>query len=57
MSKTTVLLIRPGQTDWNLERRWQGYDNLPLNRAGREQARRLAGWPIVQNNSFAEEKR
>ena len=50
MSTTTVLLIRHGQTDWNVERRWQGHYDAPLNAAGREQAcrlaRRLSGWPI-----------
>ncbi len=50
MSSTTVLLIRHGQTDWNVERRWQGHYDAPLNAVGREQARRLARrlavWPI-----------
>lgn len=50
MTKTTVLLIRHGLTDWNQERRWQGHYDVPLNAVGREQARRLGrrlqGWPI-----------
>lgn len=39
---TTVLLLRHGETDWNAERRIQGWGPVPLNRQGREQAR-LAG--------------
>lgn len=37
---TTLLLARHGQTDWNLEHRWQG--DPPLNDTGRAQARSLA---------------
>lgn len=36
----TVLLLRHGETDWNVERRIQGWGPIPLNRAGREQADR-----------------
>jgi phosphoserine phosphatase len=37
-----VLLVRHGQTDWNLTGRWQGTEPVPLNADGREQARLLA---------------
>ncbi len=39
---TELLLIRHAQTDHNLERRYQGHADTPLNPIGREQARRLA---------------
>lgn len=37
-----ILLIRHGQTDWNRDRRIMGRREIPLNRAGRAEARRLA---------------
>jgi uncharacterized phosphatase len=39
---TTILLARHGETEWNLERRWQGWADPPLNDTGRAQARVLA---------------
>ena len=39
---TTILLVRHGETDWNLHRRLQGHSDTPLNDRGREQARTLA---------------
>jgi broad specificity phosphatase PhoE len=39
---TTLVLIRHGQTDWNVEGRWQGQADPPLNERGRQQARHVA---------------
>jgi broad specificity phosphatase PhoE len=35
-------LIRHGQTEWNVQKRWQGHYDCALNAEGQRQARRLA---------------
>lgn len=40
--RTTIYLVRHGETDWNMQGRWQGHADIPLNAVGREQSRRLA---------------
>ena len=40
--RTTFLLARHGETDWNRDGVFQGHADPPLNEAGREQAHELA---------------
>ena len=42
MARRFVFLTRHGETDWNLEGRWQGHTDIPLNDNGRAQARAVA---------------
>jgi glucosyl-3-phosphoglycerate phosphatase len=39
-----VILIRPGETDWNLQGRMQGWVAAPINEYGRVQVQRLASF-------------
>lgn len=43
-AETLVFLVRHGQTEWNLERRFQGQLDVPLSDEGRTQAELLADW-------------
>lgn len=42
MTVKRIILIRPGETDWNRDGRWQGWVAAPLNEHGRRQAEALA---------------
>jgi len=42
MQRLSVVLVRHGKTDWNVEQRWQGATDTSLNEEGREQARQAA---------------
>ena len=50
MKNVNLYFFRHGQTDWNLQKRFQGSHDIPLNATGREQAlelqTRMAKLPI-----------
>lgn len=56
---STICLIRHGVTDWNMEGRFQGRMDIPLNESGRRQAReaseaiRGSDWDIVVSSPLA----
>ncbi len=39
---TLLLLVRHGETDWNVSQRFQGHTDVPLNEKGRQQAAAIA---------------
>ncbi|MBI3996689.1 MAG: 2,3-bisphosphoglycerate-dependent phosphoglycerate mutase [Candidatus Omnitrophica bacterium] len=46
----TLVLIRHGQSQWNLENRFTGWVDIPLTDAGREEARR--GAELIRGMTF-----
>ena len=50
-TKTRVVLVRHGETEWNRVQRFRGRTDIQLNETGRRQARalakRLSGWPLA----------
>ena len=46
----TLILIRHGQSQWNLENRFTGWVDVPLTDAGREEARR--GAALIRGRHF-----
>ncbi|MDQ3705306.1 MAG: histidine phosphatase family protein [Chloroflexota bacterium] len=50
--ETLVYLVRHGQTEWNLERRFQGQLDVPLSAEGHAQAEYVANWLDGQGLNF-----
>jgi broad specificity phosphatase PhoE len=46
--KTSILLVRHGQTTWNVERRYRGQADVPLDEVGRRQAEATARYVVAR---------
>ncbi len=44
MTVKRIILIRPGETEWNRQGRWQGWVAAPLNEHGKRQVQALANF-------------
>lgn len=62
MTKTTLGLLRHGQTDWNIDLRLQGTADIPMNQTGVSQVERAAdvlaqqGWDLVISSPLGRAK-
>lgn len=56
---TTICLVRHGETDWNLNRLYQGWTDIPLNETGLGQAQMVAAvvaaetWDIIVSSPLS----
>lgn len=53
VSETTILLVRHGQTDWNMEQRVQGHSDIPLNETGVLQAKTTAAFLVEHHRDIS----
>jgi len=51
--RTLVYLVRHGETDWNVERRFQGQLDVELSKTGLRQAAAVARWLAAQPVNFS----
>jgi len=47
--KCEIWLVRHGETEWNIEKRWQGQRDIPLNTKGQLQAKAVAEYLFQQH--------
>lgn len=55
-NRTVICFIRHGQTDWNLQSRMQGREEVPLNEAGIAQAKEASNALSKTKDSFGWDK-